>query len=304
MRLLTFHSPKGLTLGVKTESGIIDVALAKTNNGGEPDIPVTMDELIRGDDAAKSKLDHFVMKVIQEEKTDVPWLRKESSLTFGPSVTAPGKIICVGLNYRRHAEESGMTIPEFPVLFSKFNNSLSGNEQTISLPEDGSQFDYEAELAIVIGKKAQNVTREAALSHVFGYSNANDFSCRDLQMRSGQWLLGKSYDTWCPVGPYLVTADEIEDPNNLSIRCFVNGEMRQNSTTADMIFSCDVLISYISKYITLDPGDLILTGTPEGVALGMESKPWVKPGDEIVVEVENLGTLTNGVGERKSAAIY
>ncbi|PLT33112.1 fumarylacetoacetate hydrolase family protein [Bacillus sp. V5-8f] len=303
MRLLTISSSHGLTLGVKTDKGIIDVALAKNHLGEEHGIPVTMDELVRGGEAAKSNLDHFISNAIQEENKAGPWFHEESSITIGPSVPSPGKIICVGLNYRRHADETGMAIPEFPILFSKFNNAITGHLQEISLPEDGNQFDYEAELAIVIGKKAENVSREAALSHVFGYTNANDFSCRDLQFRSGQWLLGKSYDTWCPVGPYILTADEIEDPNNLGIRCIVNGDIRQNSNTADMIFACDELISYISKYITLEPGDLILTGTPEGVAMGMESKPWVKPGDEIVVEVEGLGTLSNRVGERKTSTI-
>jgi 2-keto-4-pentenoate hydratase/2-oxohepta-3-ene-1,7-dioic acid hydratase in catechol pathway len=242
-----------------------------------------------------------MLRLEEVDEGDSRWLHSESSITFGPSITAPGKIICVGLNYQRHADESGMPIPEFPILFSKFNNTLAGNGQTISLPDEGEQFDYEAELAIVIGKQASSVSRETALSHVFGFCNANDFSCRDLQFRSGQWLLGKSHDSWCPIGPYIVTADKIDDPNNLYIRCIVNGEIRQNSTTADMIFPCDYLISYISKYITLEPGDVILTGTPEGVAMGMETKPWVKPGDRIVVEVEGLGTLSNIVGERKKA---
>lgn len=301
MRLLTFHSTNGTSLGVKTDRGIFDVATAKADIKGAPEIPTSMEELISGGDASKQRLENFVKKALEEVDNDVHWLHNESSITFGPSMTSPGKILCVGLNYQRHAEESGMPIPEFPVLFSKFNNALAGHGETISLPEEGEQFDYESELAIVIGKQASNVSRETALSHIFGFCNANDFSCRDLQFRSGQWLLGKSHDSWCPIGPYIVTADKIDDPNKLYIRCFVNGEMRQNSTTADMIFPCDYLISYISKYITLEPGDVILTGTPEGVAMGMETKPWVKPGDRIVVEVEGLGILSNIVGERKKA---
>jgi 2-keto-4-pentenoate hydratase/2-oxohepta-3-ene-1,7-dioic acid hydratase in catechol pathway len=301
MRLLTFRSTQGLSLGVQSERGILDVAAARRVLDKTSEVPTTIDVLIRGGEDSKYKLENFVKKALQQVENHVPWLHKESSLTFGPSVTSPGKIICVGLNYRRHAEESGMSIPEFPILFNKFNNTLAGHGQTISLPGDGDQFDYEAELAIVIGRQARNVSRESALSYVFGYCNANDFSSRELQFRTGQWLLGKSYDHWCPVGPYILTADEVVNPNNLSIRCFVNGEMRQNSTTADMIFPCDYLISYISRYITLEPGDLILTGTPEGVALGMEEKPWVKPGDEIVVQVEGLGMLSNTVGERQTA---
>jgi 2-keto-4-pentenoate hydratase/2-oxohepta-3-ene-1,7-dioic acid hydratase in catechol pathway len=301
MRLLTIQSKSGLTLGVKTEKGIVDVAAAKKSFREESDLPTTLDEVIKGGEAATSMLEKFVANLLQNWDENVEGLLEEASISFGPAVTAPGKIICVGLNYRKHAEESGMALPEIPILFSKFNNALTGHGQAILLPGDGEQFDYEAELAIVIGKQARNIARESALSHVFGYSNANDFSGRDLQFRTGQWLLGKSYDTWCPVGPYIVTADEITDPNNLNISCVVNGETRQNSTTADMIFPCDFLISYISQYMTLEPGDIILTGTPEGVALGMESKPWVKPGDQIVVEIEGLGALSNTVGNRQTA---
>jgi 2-keto-4-pentenoate hydratase/2-oxohepta-3-ene-1,7-dioic acid hydratase in catechol pathway len=185
MRLLTFHSTNGTSLGVQTEKGIFDVATAKKDLEEAREIPTSMEKLIRGGDASKQRLENFVKKALEEVDKDVHWFHNESSITFGPIMTAPGKIICVGLNYQCHAEESGMPIPEFPVLFSKFNNALAGNGQMISLPEEGERFDYEAELAIVIGKRASSVSRETALSHIFGFCNANDFSCRDLQFRFG-----------------------------------------------------------------------------------------------------------------------
>ncbi|GGJ02135.1 2-keto-4-pentenoate hydratase [Alicyclobacillus cellulosilyticus] len=222
------------------------------------------------------------------------WLA-EHAVRFGPCVPAPGKILCVGLNYRRHAAESNMPVPETPVLFPKYANALAAHGETIYAPLSAQKLDYEAELCIVIGRRAKHLSREEALYAVFGYCNANDLSARDLQFRTSQWLLGKTCDGFCPIGPYLVTADEVPDPNALSIRCFVNGELRQDSNTADMVFSCAELVHYVSQYMTLEPGDLILTGTPEGVILGYppERQRWLDAGDEVTVEIEGLGRLTN-----------
>ena len=187
-----------------------------------------------------------------------------------------------------------------PILFyfSKFNNALAAHHQAISLPEDAKKFDYEAELVIVIGKEASKITKEEALSYVFGYTVGNDFSARDLQFRSGQWLLGKSCDDFAPIGPYLVTSDEI-NPQNLDITCTVNGELRQSANTRDMIFDCATIISYVSQFMTLKPGDLIFSGTPEGVILGYpeESQQWLKPGDKVIVSIESIGELVNVVGK-------
>jgi 2-keto-4-pentenoate hydratase/2-oxohepta-3-ene-1,7-dioic acid hydratase in catechol pathway len=222
------------------------------------------------------------------------WLHDEASLTLGPCVSDPGKIICVGLNYARHAAESNMPIPQSPVLFSKFNNSLAGAGEDVPLISDvATEFDYEVELCVAIGKTARNVSEGDALSYVAGYCTANDLSVRDLQMRTSQWLLGKTSDKFFPIGPYLVTADEVGDPQKLRLTCKVNGETRQDSNTADMVFSVAQLVSYCSTYFTLEPGDLITTGTPEGVAMGMPNKPWLKKGDVVEVEVEKLGKLTN-----------
>jgi 2-keto-4-pentenoate hydratase/2-oxohepta-3-ene-1,7-dioic acid hydratase in catechol pathway len=182
-------------------------------------------------------------------------------------------------------------------LFSKFNNTLAAARQPVKLPEVATQYDYEVELGVVIGKRAAMVTEETALDYVLGYCTANDLSARDLQMRTSQWLLGKSLDGFCPVGPYLVTRDEVADPQKLELHTWVNGQERQNSNTADMIFSVAEVISYTSRYMTLDPGDLIITGTPEGVILGMpQPRTWLKAGDEVAVEVQGLGRLVTPLG--------
>ena len=208
-----------------------------------------------------------------------------------PVLGTPEKLICIGLNYRRHARETGMPVPETPVLFSKFNNTLAETGEPIPLPDNAVQYDYEVELGVVIGKEARYVSVDEALDYVFGYFTVNDVSVRDLQFRTSQWLLGKTLDKFFPTAPYLVTADEVGDPQNLGLFCWVNGELRQNSNTADMIFSVAECISYISQYMTLKPGDVISTGTPEGVVMGMKEKNWLKPGDEVVVEVEGLGEV-------------
>lgn len=186
-------------------------------------------------------------------------------------------------------------IPQTPILFNKFNNALTGHRSPVVIPATTSKLDYEAELAIVIGRQARSVRREEALDYVFGYTIANDLSARDLQMRTSQWMLGKIGDGFAPLGPWIVTADAVGDPNALFIQTFVNGEMRQNSNTADMIFHCDEIISYLSQHCTLEPGDVILTGTPEGVVLGYpeDQQVYLKPGDEVEVRIEKLGELHN-----------
>jgi 2-keto-4-pentenoate hydratase/2-oxohepta-3-ene-1,7-dioic acid hydratase in catechol pathway len=283
MKLLTFHRNNGLQLGIRTEAGVIDVVEATKGHAG---IPITVDAVIRGGaDAMKAlqgSVDTFVGNYLKEE-----------DLQPGPCVGTPEKLICIGLNYKRHAKESGMPVPDSPVLFSKFNNTLAATGEAIPLPDNAVQYDYEVELGVVIGKQASFVSVDEALEYVFGYFTVNDMSVRDLQFRTSQWLLGKTLDKFFPTAPYLVTADEVSDPQNLGLYCWVNGELRQNSNTADMIFSVAECISYISQYMTLKPGDVISTGTPEGVVLGMKEKNWLKPGDEVMVEVEGLGKCVN-----------
>jgi 2-keto-4-pentenoate hydratase/2-oxohepta-3-ene-1,7-dioic acid hydratase in catechol pathway len=289
MKFISFEKDGKQALGLHTGDGILDLGAAAQKQE-KTEFPESVMELILKGEAAI-----HAVKQIEENifDRDSEVLLEETNISFGPSVTDPQKIICVGLNYLKHAEESGMEPPEFPILFSKFSNTLSAHKQQVKITETIQLADYEAELAIVIGKEGQNIKEEDALDYVFGYSCSNDLSARDLQFKSSQWLLGKTLDGFCPLGPYLVTADEIQDPNNLGIKTYVNGELRQNSNTSDMIFNCKKIISYVSQYMTLYPGDVILTGTPEGVIMGLpeEKQEWLKDGDTIEVVIEGLGSL-------------
>jgi 2-keto-4-pentenoate hydratase/2-oxohepta-3-ene-1,7-dioic acid hydratase in catechol pathway len=215
------------------------------------------------------------------------------------SITRPGKIVCVGLNYRDHAEEGGQDLPKAPLLFAKWPNTLIGDGEPIVLPPEATQVDYEAELGVVMGSTARRVSEAAALDHVAGYICVNDVSARDLQFGDGQWTRGKSPDSFCPVGPHLVAREEIEDPQKLAIRCILNGEAMQDSSTDQMIFSVAEIIAYVSQIITLEPGDLIATGTPAGVGVFKDPKVLLKDGDEVSVEIEGLGTLTNPVEKER-----
>lgn len=298
MIFLQFRTGQELHLGVKTPHGIVDVtaALSDTPPTERHDaIPASLAAVCAGGSAACAALERFVLHLLASSSAR-SWLHDEATVTFGPCVANHDKIICVGLNYRRHALESGMAIPTVPVLFSKFPNTIAAPGEQIVLPATAREYDYEAELGVVIGRRAKHVREQEALSYVLGYCNLNDLSARDLQMRTSQWLLGKTLDQFLPIGPYLVTADAVGDPQALEIRCWVNGTLRQSSTTADMIFSVASLVSYISQYMTLEPGDVIATGTPEGVILGMAEKEWLKPGDEVAVEIAGLGRLTNTFG--------
>ena len=209
-------------------------------------------------------------------------------------IPRPGKIVCVGLNYRDHAEEQGAELPEAPLLFAKFTTSLIGPGDPIVIPPIVTKCDYEAELGVVLGATVRQVSRENALEAVAGYVVANDVSARDLQFGDGQWTRGKSPDTFCPVGP-LVPAADVRDPHSLPIRAILNGEVVQDSTTANLLFGVDEVISYASQTATLEAGDLILTGTPAGVGIFRDPPRLLRPGDEITIEIDGVGTLTNPV---------
>ncbi|MEN3279230.1 MAG: hypothetical protein V7607_370 [Solirubrobacteraceae bacterium] len=215
------------------------------------------------------------------------------------SISRPGKIVCVGLNYLDHAQEGAMDLPKAPLLFAKWPNTLIGDGDAIVLPPEATEVDYEAELGVVIGTKAKRVSEADALEYVEGYICLNDVSARDMQFGDGQWTRGKSVDTFCPVGPRLVPRDEIADPQQLGIRCIVNGEALQDSSTAQMIFSVAQIIAYVSQVITLEPGDLIATGTPAGVGVFRDPKVLLADGDEVSVEIDGLGTLTNPVQKER-----
>src|SRR5437764_4675947 len=222
-------------------------------------------------------------------------LISRSTVRLLAPVPRPGKLIAIGLNYRDHAAESKMPIPERPVVFSKFTTSIIGPDEAVILPPPSEQVDYEAELAVVIGRRAKNVTRDNALDYVLGYTNINDVSARDFQFADGQWQRGKSCDTFAPMGEAIVTADEIPDPHKLSIKLRLNGKTMQDSNTDQLIFGVPELVAFLSETITLEPGDVIATGTPPGVGFARKPPVFLKHGDVMEVEIENLGTLRSPV---------
>ncbi|HWQ72656.1 MAG TPA: fumarylacetoacetate hydrolase family protein [Desulfitobacteriaceae bacterium] len=294
MKLLTIQKGINSSLGVQTSLGILDVETAGLRFGLQT--PAGILELIRAGGLNLEFLEELVAKAAA--CGDKSFFLAEEAVNYGPCVTNPEKILCVGLNYRKHAQETNMSFPVKPIIFSKFNNALAGHRAVIVPPKAAKQIDYEAELVIVIGREVREVSEKEALACVFGYCAGNDLSARDLQPLQGQWLLGKTCDGFAPLGPWLVTADEIPDPGKLPIECRVNGEIRQASNTGDMIFNCARLISYISQSMTLKPGDLIFTGTPEGVIMGYPEgkRVWLKAGDEVEVAIGKLGKLKNTIG--------
>ena len=286
MTFVTLMNGGTPSLGVKTERGILDVKRCASHHGS--DAPTTISDVIRYGDAGLGDL--VKMAVAQGDRA---LFLDEAAVRFGPTVTDPEKILCVGLNYARHARETNNPIPTLPILFNKFNNALNSHQGVVRVSDvPAKNFDYESELVIVMGRKARNVSEADALSYVFGYCNGNDFTARDLQSRSSQWMIGKTCDGFGLLGPWLLTADQV-NPNNLKIEGTVNGEVRQSSNTSDMVFNCAQIISYASKLMTLLPGDIIYTGTPEGVISGYpkDKQVWLKPGDKLTTTFGNLGTL-------------
>ena len=276
MRLVTYAAGGADRAGVRTEAGVIDAAPVL---GVES---ITVRQLIEA-----NRVGELAKGLEAGGPAPVP------DPVLLPPLPDPDKIVCIGLNYRRHAAETGNPVPKQPILFNKYNTALNCHGGVIGVSEEDAQkFDYEAELVIVIGRRARNVSEADALNYIFGYATGNDFTARDLQSRSTQWMLGKTLDGSAPVGPWLVTADQV-DGDNLKIECRVNGEIRQSSNTSDMVFNCKQLVSYISKYMTLKPGDIIFTGTPEGVISGYpkDKQVWLKPGDKLVTSIEKLGDL-------------
>ncbi len=305
MRLLTFWDDEGeLRLGVSTEYGVVDVEDALLDlfvdnedaDDEEFEDSISFGEYLADGPTLKSTVERLLASLDEGTTEDAPWLLDPDEIALGPAVANAGKLLCVGLNYRKHAEETGAAIPTSPVLFSKFSNALAGHEDEVPLPASAKEYDYEVELGVVIGSTCRDVSASEALDYVFGYVTANDLSARDLQNRTSQWLLGKTLDGFLPLGPYVVTADEVPDPQNLAVKTWMNGELRQDSNTSDMIFSVAEIISYASQYFTLEPFDVIITGTPAGVIMGMAEKKWLQAGDEVIVEVEGLGQLRNVMG--------
>src|ERR1700691_1281431 len=291
MTLLSIRSEHGDTLGVKTDRGILDVRRASL--ALHLPVPLTLDDLLQ--EGGASELAHLVATARTSRHTDSLYV-DEAQITHGRLFAEPGKIVCIGLNYREHAKEAGEKVPAVPILFNKYNNALTSHGATIRLPTDvATKFDYEVELLVVIGRRAHDVKLEDASQYVAGYCTSNDFSARDLQLEldGHQWMIGKTLDDFAPIGPYFVCADLVEDPNTLNIECRVNGETRQHSNTSSLVYNTDFLVSYISRHFPLEPGDLIFTGTPPGVILGMpkEKQVWLKAGDQIACSVGSLGEL-------------
>jgi 2-keto-4-pentenoate hydratase/2-oxohepta-3-ene-1,7-dioic acid hydratase in catechol pathway len=291
MTLLSIRSEHGDTLGVKTDRGILDVRRASL--ALHLPVPLTLDDLLQ--EGGASELAHLIATAQTSRHADGLYV-DEAQITHGRLFAEPGKIVCIGLNYRDHAKEAGEKVPAVPILFNKYNNALTNHGATIRLPtEVATKFDYEVELLVAIGRRAHNVPLEDASKCIAGYCTSNDFSARDLQLEldGHQWMIGKTLDDFAPIGPYFVCADLVEDPNNLNIECRVNDETRQHSNTSSLVYNTEYLVSYISRHFPLEPGDLIFTGTPPGVILGMpkERQVWLKAGDRIACSVGNLGEL-------------
>ncbi len=290
LTLLNMRREGGYGLGVKTERGILDVTAAAA--ALNLPAPADMDDLLQN---GKGGLLRAVVAAAGRDGGSAHLLREEA-VQYAPLVTRPEKIIMMGFNYRHHAAETGTPIPKDPPLFNKYNNALNHHGGTITLPTSvAREFDYEVELVIVFGRECANVSEDKALDYVAGYATGNDFSARDLQTLTSQFMIGKTADGFAPLGPYLVTSDLVKDPNNLRLETRVNGVQRQDWNTNDMIFNCRQLISFASKMMTIKPGDIFYTGTPQGVIFG-EKKPraerrWLKAGDEIACSLEGLGEL-------------
>lgn len=236
------------------------------------------------------------------EAAEKGWLTRRADAYWLAPVPRPGKLICIGLNYRDHAAESNMPIPERPVVFSKFSTAVIAPGEPVVIPATSEQVDYEAELAVVIGRRAKNVSAGSALDYVLGYTAFNDVSARDFQFADGQWQRGKSCDTFAPMGPFIVTADEIPNPHNLAIKLRLNGKTMQDSNTDQLIFGVPELIAFLSETITLEPGDVIATGTPPGVGFARKPPVFLKAGDQMEVEIEKIGVL-NSVVQKGTAVV-
>ena len=282
MKLVQIWKDNRPALGIQTGGGIIDVEAEAARRGVSA--PADMKQAIAAGSQGLAQLAELAADA--QCYTNAP---------LAPVVTGTDRIFCIGLNYRQHAKECDLPLPPAPVLFNKFSNALAAHGDCVRLMPDYKEYDYEAELVIVMGKPARDVSEAEALDYVFGYTCGNDLSTRDLQFaRGNQWVLSKTFDGFAPVGPCLVPAGEL-DPNNLDISSVVNGETRQNSNTSDMIFNVQQIIADLSHHFTLQPGDLIFTGTPQGVMHGYpaDKKNWLKPGDRVDVTIQGIGTLSN-----------
>jgi 2-keto-4-pentenoate hydratase/2-oxohepta-3-ene-1,7-dioic acid hydratase in catechol pathway len=283
MKLVTF-SPKGIfskapKVGILVDGTVIDVFPHLSD--------FSMKQFLAGGAAMMTA----ASQAAQEKAVAYPL----AEVTLHAPIPDPDKIICIGLNYKDHAAECGLSLPDNPLVFSKYNTAIVGPGETVQIPPISSEVDYEVELVVVIGKEAKNVSEAEALSYVAGYTVGNDVSARDWQLKKGggQWNVGKSFDTFAPIGPAICTSDEVGDPHKLAIKCTVNDKVMQDSNTNQLHFRIDKLVSFLSSIFTLKPGDIIFTGTPPGVGMAQKPPLWIKPGDVMTCEIEKLGALTN-----------
>jgi acylpyruvate hydrolase len=284
MKIVSF-GPRGQEKpGIVHHNDVIDLCAV------DPTLPPTVRSLLEAD--ALPRLEELHLRA---DSLPPQHRKRRAGLRIGPPVTNPSKIVCIGLNYEDHAEEQNRPVPDWPLTFAKGPNVLIGDTEPIPLPHGVTQLDHEVELAAVIGRRAKNVSLDDAPGFVAGYSVFMDISARDVQYREKQWFRSKSFDGFGPFGPWLTTCDEVPDPHNLNIMLDVNGKTRQSSNTGQMIFNVFFLVHYLSQSMTLEPGDVISTGTPSGVGVFSTPQRFLEPGDTLKATIESLGTLTNAV---------
>jgi acylpyruvate hydrolase len=281
MKLVTFTNGSGERLGALQGENIVDL------NQADSRIPADILAFLEAGDSASQ----LAQAAVNSATQTIPL----SSVKLLAPIPRPGKILCIGLNYSDHAAESGQPVPKFPVVFAKYTNTVISHGDEIVLPRVSKEVDYEAELGFVIGKRGRYIPEADALQYVAGYLPINDVSARDYQTRTSQWTMGKTFDTFAPMGPALVTADEVPDPHNLRIRLTIGDDVLQDSNTDKLIFGIPQLVASLSEVMTLEPGDVVSTGTPPGVGFAKKPPRFLKPGDVVSVSIQHLGTLTNPV---------
>jgi 2-keto-4-pentenoate hydratase/2-oxohepta-3-ene-1,7-dioic acid hydratase in catechol pathway len=299
MKLITFSKNGKNGLGVLRGHNVIDLA--------------ALDQVYNGGAGAPGKLPADMLTLIQQGEEGLSYVRTlldwmdtntgeaaqvaqpVNEVSIQAPLTNPGKVVCVGNNYMDHCREQNVEPPKKPMIFSKWASCIIATEETILLPQDSEQVDYEAELAVIIGRRGKDIPQDKAMEHVYGYTIINDVSARNIQFEDIQWVRGKSYDTFAPLGPAIVTADEISDPHNLAIKLDINGQVLQDSNTSNLIFNIPYIISYLSKGFTFEPGDIIATGTPHGVGVFRKPQVFLKSGDVCTIEIEGVGILRNQV---------
>jgi acylpyruvate hydrolase len=299
MRLVTYARMGVPSIGVELESGILDIPDAASHFGRKYHVrghsfPTTMMDLLQWESGI-DVVRQIVQRYLKTPKSERIMTRPLSSITLEAPISRPGKIVALGKNYLDHVEETGSDVPKFPVVFAKFPSSVIGPDDHIHIPEVSSMIDWEVELGIVIGKCCRDVSEKKSLEYVAGYTVINDVSARDIQMNDVQWVRGKSLDGFCPMGPCIVTQDELDDASKLKMHTKVNGVLKQESSTSEMIFNVRKIVSFLSKSFTLEPGDVIATGTPSGIGFVREPPEFLKAGDRLELYIEKIGYLRNKV---------